>query len=611
MTSSVQQATSRPINTPTSTELRWVSITDPSQPFDKDTMRDNRVHVMRTYLQKGLRRPGGKDPQVRHDGRVDKRRKSRDAHSGASSLLRKSRARDPELLISSSASAGVGDGDGMARSAPRTQSSHIGQGGFSDFPHDSHETLTSSCEATQLDSRARADSLMLPLADASSQKLNFAVQLFDVRDGRLAQRSHSDPFGSMPRFEHPEIDVEHLRHQCIHHFGNCTIKRRWIPILSMTHETYLSSLCLPAAYLDAMQATGAMTSTKIRAVFEEVIRLINKNLNHEETRTSDATIVTVLHLLSAELMLANDSVLQLHEQGLWTMVAQRGGLDRLGGGGWTVAAMVVIISCQLAVFHESQPRPEYLMHIERVKASVAGSPFDIHTPESPLFLPFGDFLIVRRSSSCTPRTLEILRLAKNLTDAAVELQEARVAQQTPDLIATPKSRGTGIRASRSRLYATVYKIFASARDDEDAIYEAVRLCARLSASAIWYEIPLSVAARPPRPEDKVQHVFGGFTPLRMKQVLAQTDMFSCWGDMVGVLLWIALVSGAACNKVGQVSDESGSDARQRYEAETTRKWLIAIAMRCSILLLEDKTVVMMALSKLLAIQNLLSTTMTL
>lgn len=94
-----------------------------------------------------------------------------------------------------------------------------------------------------------------------------------------------------------------------------------------------------------MRPTSTLVRTaehgKTRALFAEIVHLINESLSNEATCISDPTIVTVLHLFTGELMMANESALRLHERGLWTMVSQRGGLDKLGGDG-LIAAMVVM-----------------------------------------------------------------------------------------------------------------------------------------------------------------------------------------------------------------------------------------------------------------------------
>lgn len=99
-----------------------------------------------------------------------------------------------------------------------------------------------------------------------------------------------------------------------------------------------------------MQSVGTQTSqqrsiqrVRTRAVFEEVISLINRSMNDEETRTDDATIIAIIQLLCGEMMMANDAVLPVHEQGLWSMVMQRGGLTTLGNGGEIAALLVMYV----------------------------------------------------------------------------------------------------------------------------------------------------------------------------------------------------------------------------------------------------------------------------
>ena len=64
-----------------------------------------------------------------------------------------------------------------------------------------------------------------------------------------------------------------------------------------------------------------------------VISLINESINDPEMRTSDETIVAVLHVLNSEIMGCDDRSMRVHQIGLHEMIRERGGLDRLGVGG--------------------------------------------------------------------------------------------------------------------------------------------------------------------------------------------------------------------------------------------------------------------------------------
>lgn len=66
---------------------------------------------------------------------------------------------------------------------------------------------------------------------------------------------------------------------------------------------------------------------------------------------------------------------------------------------------------------------------------------------------------------------------------------------------------------------------------------------------------------------------------------------------MGILFWITLVTAAACNDDGEKSDT---------EILATRKWMIALAIRCSILLSFQHTdAVVRMLRMLLDVQRVL------
>lgn len=73
-------------------------------------------------------------------------------------------------------------------------------------------------------------------------------------------------------------------------------------------------------------------------------------------------------------------------------------------------------------------------------------------------------------------------------------------------------------------------------------------------------------------------------------------MSNCWDSMVGILFWCTLVTGAACN------DPDDHDV----EVLATKKWMVALAIRCSILLTFQHTdAVIRTLRTVLAVQGVL------
>jgi len=102
--------------------------------------------------------------------------------------------------------------------------------------------------------------------------------------------------------------------------------------------------------MDAMQVTGSglgrdqpYDSLQTRTVFTEVFRLINVRMQAARTMVDDVNIVTLLQLLCGEIIRESNEMLAVHEQGLWAMVGQRGGLERLGSDGAIAGLLVMYV----------------------------------------------------------------------------------------------------------------------------------------------------------------------------------------------------------------------------------------------------------------------------
>jgi hypothetical protein len=112
---------------------------------------------------------------------------------------------------------------------------------------------------------------------------------------------------------------------------------------------FLSTLCISSAYLDMMQmdfnsqrlTANSIESVRTLTVREQTVQLISERLSDPATCCSDANIVSVVHLLFGEMIVACNQALKWHEDGLHTMVEYRGGLESLGGNG-LLAAMVTM-----------------------------------------------------------------------------------------------------------------------------------------------------------------------------------------------------------------------------------------------------------------------------
>lgn len=68
-------------------------------------------------------------------------------------------------------------------------------------------------------------------------------------------------------------------------------------------------------------------------VRQEIVVLVNRAMRDPKKQTSDATILAVMNLVYSEIMGYEQKWLIAHRSGLHDLVARRGGLDKLGGGG--------------------------------------------------------------------------------------------------------------------------------------------------------------------------------------------------------------------------------------------------------------------------------------
>ncbi|KEQ94389.1 hypothetical protein AUEXF2481DRAFT_30366 [Aureobasidium subglaciale EXF-2481] len=539
--------------------LTWIMITDPNQSRDKEMMRNVRIQVMNDYLIKERRNPNSTDSRVRRISRAGR------VIPGASADSRKR-----------------SDTSERRSQSPRARDSAIN----SAFPS---PKITSRAQIPQDPPTSRCDAeieLLTPYLASKAELAGIGARL--------------DVFNATPKFDGEHVDVRMLKHNCTTYFGSQAMCKRWAPMLFAGRAAFLSTLCISSAYLDMMQmdfsnvkTSNSIESVRTLTVREQTVQLISEGLSDPETCCSDANIVSVLHLLYGEMIVACDQALQWHEEGLHTMVEYRGGLDQLGGDG-LLAAMVTIEIFELSVFRETKPRQQYLDYARHISNSSVRDRISA-IPESPLYYPAGLHHTLGRTRRCDEDTLDLINLTRDLTQAVLALQNASAVDTFPEEIcgpAIPRKTYTEQEAQalhRKKSNATDQIVALEAHND--AVYEATRLCALLYATAIHCSTPFSTAARSfPRQNGTLNIV------LQIRDHLASTDLSNCWDSMVGILFWCTLVTGAACHDADD----------QDVEVLATKKWMVALAIRCSILLTFQHTdAVVRILRTILAVQSTL------
>ncbi|KAL1845215.1 hypothetical protein VTK73DRAFT_862 [Phialemonium thermophilum] len=150
----------------------------------------------------------------------------------------------------------------------------------------------------------------------------------------------TDPFRTYPGRWRPDIPVlvdHYLQHmalpiQELDQSDTGLLRSRWFPLTMTEPATFYSILLLSAANRAALQHhTGAAcTVLQLKA---DAIAYINRALGDRSMQTSDAVIGAVAKMGSYEAMQGDPASYLMHMRAVQAMVAQRGGLSRLGLGG--------------------------------------------------------------------------------------------------------------------------------------------------------------------------------------------------------------------------------------------------------------------------------------
>jgi hypothetical protein len=168
--------------------------------------------------------------------------------------------------------------------------------------------------------------------------------------------------------------------------------------------------------------------------------------------------------------------------------------------------------------------------------------------------------------------MDLINYIRDLTQAVTDLEDASTADD-PSATFGPKTvRKTYTEQEiealqRKRQRAIDQIVILETRDD--SVYEAIRLCALLYATAIHCNMPLSTTAQS----------FPSQIVIQIRDHLLRTNLSNCWDSMVGILFWCTTVTGAACNN----ADHTNIDVL------ATKKWMAALAIRSSILLIFQHT----------------------
>jgi hypothetical protein len=148
------------------------------------------------------------------------------------------------------------------------------------------------------------------------------------------------------------------------------------------------------------------------------------------------------------------------------------------------------------------------------------------------------------------------------------------------------------------------KLRTSESSRPDRIYEAIRLAAMMYADALVGNMDISQASSFSTQRD---HTGSPAAVVEIVRHLMHTDLDRMWGALSGVLFVVVMVAGAAA-KGAQVKElTEAADLMHERQEDEARRWLAAVAVRCSIVLgFEYGGSVLGTLRNMLCIQDKLS-----
>lgn len=292
-----------------------------------------------------------------------------------------------------------------------------------------------------------------------------------------------DPFRTMFQSSHPGVSVEQLKFHCSRYFGTRGLGRHWIPTALSYPHTFLGTLCLATAYHDVIHEQP-LESVQTIALRQEVIHLVGRNMLDPKASVSDHNIMAIIQLIISEVIGREESGLSWHENGIETMIKQRGGLSQLGVNGY-LASSISWVSLASSILREEPPRSMYADYC--TANSNKQYPPTAPIPESPVYCPRGSFRTLQRSPRCTAKAQELLGDVRMMIDIFLhETKTSRRNSQT--LMNLYKKIISPVE------YPPVSELSkAGFLSKNDWKYEAIRLACIMQATAIIRRLPLSEA----------------------------------------------------------------------------------------------------------------------
>lgn len=266
---------------------------------------------------------------------------------------------------------------------------------------------------------------------------------------------------------------------------------------------------------------------------------------------------------------------------------------------------------------ESEPHRTFVKYaaFKQLRPPTTTSQF----PESPIFCRMSGYCKINKTVSPGSPTFELLETLRLLTNSFVRSSAETLLSPVPQ--ARPgKSAMQDAREIRS-LYGSIFATKAAEQRPDDFssmgekyTFEALRLTAVVYAHALANKVPFSKAAA----QLSASHCNQQIIPWHqhIQHALSRTDLSSCWGDLAGVLFWASLIASASAVPAPYPTPSPSNafpcpaspiDAAATSDAEDSRKWLAAVAVRCKIILaFEYGASVLGTLKRLVGIEQALA-----
>lgn len=591
-------------------QFQFLTATDPSQFKDEDAKRSVRSQAMIQYRYKS-----GQQKQMDKG----KGKEAADAHAGEGAP-RAAEHITPMMLPDGLYTYQGGQSPLMARVVDRQwgdghnqQQQHMYHPGFVEWgAHPSRYRQVQAIVA--LNSVAQN---VLDYEDNDAQE-EFQLRVLLEKFATVTSIGDGvDPFTVLPQFSNPELDSMFLIRNCNRTFVTQTTLVKWLPVLLSHPHMLLSATLMGSTWLD-MNAGKSGDSRRTMLVKEETITWINDRLWHPVQQFEDLTLIAILHLFAGEMWNCSEKALHYHQHGIAKLITHRGGMGSLQS---EVTAEVAAACCyHCNIFCEATPIP--LFYAWEPSKYVLIEEFAA-IPESPLFCPRAEFYTILRDPRCSEYTYELLCDMRDLTRLFIDhnadlntVLELKVEEDITRLGPSFTDYEAKVAGIRARLASLPSAYTPGHPATNDWLYESCRIAAIIYAGAIIMRTTFSAAADPSRNPIISDGVFmansfvGGYLPATrlteaLYEALLRSNTSNVWGDMSGVLYWVAIVGAAAARTPITINmnqkDRSRSDARAIW----IRRCLIMHATRPLLLLVfQHPLPIIMAQKQLLKVQEL-------